>query len=178
MIPKISLTAAFFLMVAPPMACASNREATNPAPITRQAHASPLGMVVAQDDQPNARHFHNDNDNDSDSNDSADDNQNADGNQNADENQNADGNQTDQQNAADNDQSNPPQVPDGSENDGPERVPQAFRCPRADPLFAAAKPVPIARRHDDRTTGRNQGTGPDQARAGTVLHDDPGGPRR
>ncbi len=128
MIPKISLTAAFFLMVAPPMACASNREAINPAPITRQAHAAALGVVVAQDNQPNLGTSTNDNDSNSD--DSADDNQNADGNQNADENQNADDNQTDQQSGADNDQSNPPQVPDGSENDtDANAVPQAFSLP-------------------------------------------------
>ncbi|WP_333650402.1 hypothetical protein, partial [Candidatus Binatus sp.] len=83
MIAKISLTAAFFLIVAPPMACASNRDATNPAPMTSQAHESPLGLVVAQDDQPNVATSDNDNDNgnDSDSNDSADNNQNAGGDQ-------------------------------------------------------------------------------------------------
>ena len=116
MIPKISLTAAFFLMVAPPMACASNRAPSNPAPITRQAHAAPPGVVVAQDDQPNLGTSTNDSD--SNSNDSADDNQ------NADENQNAGDNQTDQQSAADNDQANPPQVPDGSEND-PDALPRS-----------------------------------------------------
>ena len=110
MIPKISLTSALFLMVAPPMACASNREATSPAPITRQAHAAPPGMVVAQDDQSNLGTSNNDND--SNSNDSADDNQ------------------TDQQSAADNDQSNPPQVPDASENDpDASAVPNAFPQP-------------------------------------------------
>jgi len=102
MIAKISLAAAFFLMVAPPMACASNRDATNPALITRNAHRSSLGMVVAQDNQPNAGIS--DNDNGNDSNDSADDNQ------------NADGNQTDQ-NAAVNQQVIPPQVLNGPEND-------------------------------------------------------------
>ena len=116
MIPKISLAAAFFLMVAPPMACASNRAAANPAPITREAHQSPPAMVVVQYNQSNAGTS--DNDNDSDSNDSADDNQ------NADENQNAGDNQTDQQSAADNDQANPPQVPDGSEND-PDALPRS-----------------------------------------------------
>jgi|SRR5208282_1286480 len=116
MIPKISLTAAFLLMVAPPMACASNRDGANPAPITRQAHRSPPGMVVAQDNQSNADTS--DNDNDNDSNDSADDNQ------------NADGNQMDQQNAAGNDQTIPPQVLDGPEND-PYSIPppNAFQQP-------------------------------------------------
>lgn len=110
MIPKISLTAAFLLMVAPPMACASNRAATNPAPITRQAHEAPLGMDVAQDDQSNAGTSDNNNDNDSNSNDSADDNQ------------NADANQTDQQNAAGIDQPIVPQILNGPEND-PDSIP-------------------------------------------------------
>jgi hypothetical protein len=106
MIPKISLTAAFLLMVAPPMACASNRDAANPPPITRQAHQSPLGMVVAQDNQSNAGTSDNDSDNgnDSDSNDSADDNQ------------NADGNQMDQQNATGDDQPIPPQIPNAPDD--------------------------------------------------------------
>ena len=112
MIPKISLAAAFFLMAAPPMACASNRNAANPAPIPRQAHEAPLGMVVAQDNQSNVGTS--DNDNDSDSSDSADDNQ------------NADGNQMDQQNAAGDDQPTAPQVLDGPEND-----PDATPAPNA-----------------------------------------------
>ncbi len=99
MIPKISLTAAFLLMVAPSLACASNRDATNPAPIIRQAHESPLSMVVAQENQPNVGTSDNDNDNANNSNDSADDNQN------------------DQQNAAGNDQPIPPQVLNGSDHD-------------------------------------------------------------
>ena len=106
MIPKISLAAAFLLMVAPPMACASNRDATNPAPITRKAHELPQGVLVAQDNQPNVGTSDSDSgsDNDNDSNDSADDNQ------------NADGNQTDQ-NAAVNQQVIPPQILNGAEND-------------------------------------------------------------
>ncbi len=124
MIPKISLTAAFLLMVAPPMACASNRDATNPAPITRQAHESAPGMVVAQDNPSNVGTSDNDNDSDSDSNDSADDNQ------DADDNQNADSDQMDQQNAAGNDQSIPPQILDAPEND-PDATPSpnAFSRP-------------------------------------------------
>lgn len=127
MIAKISLTAAFFLIAAPPpMACASNRAATNPAPITHQAHESAPGMVVAQDDQSNVGTSDNDNDNDngndSDSNDSADDNQ------------NADGGQTDQQNAAGDDQPNvqpiAPQILNGPENDPDDRPPpNAFSQP-------------------------------------------------
>jgi hypothetical protein len=105
MIPKISLAAAFFLMVAPPMACASNRDATNPEPVTCQAHEAAAGMLVAQDDQSNADNSDNDNNNDSDSSDSADDNQ------------NADSDQTNQQNAAGDDQQTAPQVPDAAEND-------------------------------------------------------------
>ena len=106
MIAKISLTAAFFLIVAPPMACASNRDATNPAPMTSQAHESPLGLLVAQNNQPNVGTSDNDNDNDSDSNDSADDNQ------------NADSNQTDQQDAVGGDQPIPPQVLDAPDDPG------------------------------------------------------------
>ena len=130
MIPKISLTAAFLLMIAAPMACASSRAATNPAPITCQAHEAPLGMVVAQNaagvyemNQEGAAD--NSNDSDSNSNDNADanqsadasqnadGNQNADGDQNADGNQNADGDQTDQQNADGNDQPIPVELKRG-----------------------------------------------------------------
>jgi hypothetical protein len=108
MIAKISLTAAFFLIVAPPMACASNRDATNPAPMTSQAHESPLGLVVAQDDQPNVATSDNDNDNgnDSDSNDSAD------------NNQNAGGDQADQQNGTGDDQPTAPQAVDAPDDPG------------------------------------------------------------
>ncbi len=123
MFPKISLAAAFFLMVAPPMACAANRDGVNPAPITRPAHQSPLGMVVAQDDQSNAGESDNDNSNDSDSNESAD------------ENQNADGNQTEQQNAAGDDQANPPQVFEAPESQG-----DAQQAPRPMNPFNTAAP--------------------------------------
>jgi hypothetical protein len=119
MFPKISLAAAFFLIVAPPMACASNRDGANRAPITRQAHQSPDGMVVAQDDQSNAG----DSDNDSDSNESAD------------ENQNTDGNQTEQQNAAGADQPNPPQVFEAPENPG-----DVQQAPRPMNPFSTATP--------------------------------------
>jgi hypothetical protein len=91
MFAKISLTAAFLLMVAPPIACASSRNAGSRAPMQL-----PLRMVLAQDSEPALGTS--DNDNDSDSNDSADDNQ------------NADSNQTDQQNAAGDDQPIPPTV--------------------------------------------------------------------
>ena len=119
MVAKISLAAAFLLMVAPPMACASNRNGVNPAPITRQAHQSPRGMVVAQDDQSNAG----ESDNDSDSNESAD------------ENQNADGNQTEQQNAAGDDQANRPQVFEAPGNPG-----DAQQAPRPMNPFNTAAP--------------------------------------
>ena len=108
MIPKVSLAAAFFLMVAPPMACASNRAATNPAPITCQAHEAAAGMVVAQDDQSDADNS----DNGNDSSDSADDNQ------------NAAGDQTDQQNAAGDDQQTAPQDPDAPQDDSDATPPE------------------------------------------------------
>ncbi len=125
MFPKISLAAAFLLMAAPPMACASNRDSANPAVITRPAHQSPLGMVVAQDDQSNAGESDNDsgNDNDSDSNESAD------------ENQNADGNQTEQQNAPGDDQPTPPRVFEAPENPG-----DAQQAPRPMNPFNTAAP--------------------------------------
>jgi hypothetical protein len=127
MIPKISLTAAFLLMVAPPMACASNRAATNP-PIALQARELPLGMVVAQAAagaygaiQPNEGASNNGNESDSDSN------------ENADENQNADPNQADQQNAAGTEQAIPPQVLNGTETD-PNSAPQVDQAPQPQPM--------------------------------------------
>ena len=93
MFAKISLTAAFLLMAAPPIACASNRTAASRAPMQL-----PLGMVLAQDSEPALGTADNDNDNDNDSNDSADDKQ------------DSDDNQTDQQNAAGDDQPIPPTV--------------------------------------------------------------------
>ena len=76
MFAKISLTAAFFLMVAPSMAFTSSRAVAGSSPIT---HRAPLGMVLAQDAQPAMGTSNNDNDsdNDSDSDDTAADNQNA-----------------------------------------------------------------------------------------------------
>ena len=95
MFAKISLTAAFLLMVAPPIACASNRTAASRAPMQPS-----LRMVLAQDSEPALGTSDNDNDNDNDN----------DSNESADDNQNADGNQTDQQNAAGDDQPIPPTV--------------------------------------------------------------------
>ena len=108
MFAKISLTAAFLLMVAPPIACASNRTAASRAP--RQL---PLRMVLAQDNEPALGTS--DNDNDNDSNDSADDKQ------------DSDDNQTDQQNAAGTDQPIPPTVfgaPDAGQPEGEQPEPR------------------------------------------------------
>lgn len=98
MFAKISLTAAFLLMVAPPIACASNRQS-----MARTTNQQPRGVMLAQDAQPNLGTSENDNDNDKDSSDSADDNQ-----------DNGD-NDADQQNAAG--QSIPPTVLGGPDND-------------------------------------------------------------
>jgi hypothetical protein len=108
MLAKISLTAAFFLMAAPPVACASNRAATSLASRTLSANRLALGVVVAQDSQQNLGTSDNDNDNDNDSNDSDDDKQ------------DSDGNQTDQQNAAGNDQQIPPTVLGGPDDGQPQ----------------------------------------------------------
>lgn len=120
MIPKISLTAAFLLLVAPPMASASNR-----APLTCQAHESPLGIVVAQDAQSNLG-----TDSDSDNNDSDNDS-----NDNDSDNQNGNSNQMDQQNSTGNDQpaAVPPQVfntPDNDSNDAS----QVNQAPQPEPV--------------------------------------------
>jgi len=103
MIPKISLAAAFVLMMAPPMACASNRDAANSASLTRQVYQSPPSMVLAQDGQPPSMGTtDNDNDNSSDNdNDSSD---------SADDNQNADSDQADQNSAGANQTTIPPTV--------------------------------------------------------------------
>jgi hypothetical protein len=117
MIPKISLAAAFVLMMAPPMACASTRDAASRAPITCQAQVSPLDMVLAQDDPPSMGTTNNDSDNDNSDNDNDSDS--------ADDNQNADGNQTDQ-NADGEDQSIPPTVlgaPDSDSGDAQQPPP-------------------------------------------------------
>jgi len=100
MFAKISLTAAFLLMIAPPIACASNRPS-----MARTTNQLPHCMVLAQDAQPNLGTSDNDNNNDNDSSDSADDNQ-----------DNGD-NDADQQNAAGNGQSIPPTVLGGPDND-------------------------------------------------------------
>ena len=110
MLAKISLTAAFFLMVAPPLACASFSDAARLAPTTRPANQSPIDVVLAQDNHQNLGTS--DNDNDNDSNDSADDDK-----------QDSDNDQADQQNADGNDQQVPPTVlggPDNDRNDPPQ----------------------------------------------------------
>ena len=119
MFAKIGLTAAFLLMIAPPIACASNRGAASSASMTHHANQPARGMVLAQDAQPNLGTSENDNDNDS--SDSADDNQ-----------DNGD-NDADQQNAAGNGQSIPPTVlggPDSDSGDAPQ-APQVNTYPQA-----------------------------------------------
>jgi hypothetical protein len=111
MFAKISLTAAFLLMVAPPIACGSNRDAAGYGSMTRPANQHPGAMVLAQDAQPNLGTADNDNDNDNDSNDSADDKQ------------DSGDNDADQQNAAGEGESIPPTVlggPDSGSGDAPQ----------------------------------------------------------
>ena len=128
MIPKISLAAAFVLMIAPPIACASARDAANSAPVTYRTHQSPAKIVLAQDGQdgqPSMGTTDNDNDNENaDDNDNDNDNDNADGNQNADNGQNGDTGQTDQ-NAGGDYQPIPPTVlgPDSDQTE-PRQAPQ------------------------------------------------------
>jgi hypothetical protein len=114
MFAKISLTAAFFLMAAPPMACASSRVAAHQAPGICQMRGETAGVIVAQDDDSNsAATDGNDNGNDGD-NDSSD---------NADDNQN-DNDQMDQ-NAAGNDQNAQPSDNDSNnDSDAQQQAPQ------------------------------------------------------
>ncbi len=128
MFSKVSLTAAFLLIVAPPMACASTRDTANRAPTTRQAQASPRGTVVAQEDQPSVGTTDSDNDNDNSSDSDSD------SNNSADQNQNADGSQTDQ-NAAGNDQATVPQAdaPDTDPGDA-QQAPQMNGYPQPQPV--------------------------------------------
>jgi hypothetical protein len=119
MIAKIGLIAAFLLMVALPIASASNGATTTPALIARQSHELPLGMVVAQQPADGAAENGDDNDNDS--------------NDNTDENQNADSNQTEQQYPPTNDQPIPSLGPNGNETD-PNNTPQADQAPQPQPM--------------------------------------------
>lgn len=121
MFAKISLTAAFVLMVAPPMACASNRGATNLASSTR---ASQAGIVVAQDSPPSVGTSDNDNNSDSDASDNDND---SDSNDN-DDNQNGDGSQMNEQNAAGGDDQ--PAQANGGDNDQNDSVPQFNQNPQ------------------------------------------------
>ncbi len=105
---KISLTAAFFLIAAPSMACASTRAVANAAPMTCRAHQSQPGTVLAQDEQPSMGTTNSDDNSDSESDANENDNDNS--------NQNADSDQTDQ-NAAGDTQSVPPTVLGGPDND-------------------------------------------------------------
>ena len=126
MFAKISLAAAFVLMTAPPMACASNRVLTDTTPMACRAIERPAGIVLAQASDSNAATSDDEKDSDNDNADDNDkdndnDNENADQNQ-ADNGQNGD-NQMNQmnQNQGDADsQPIPPTVlgqPDASEND-------------------------------------------------------------
>ena len=121
MIAKISLTAAFLLMVAPAMACGSTRDAVNPAPTALHAHESPVGIVVAQS-QMGTGTADNDNDNDNDAN----------SNDNADNDQNGDNNQFEQQNATGTGEANPQVIdpPPENESDG---TPQTNKAPEQQP---------------------------------------------
>jgi hypothetical protein len=121
MFAKISLTAAFLLLVAPPIACASNRNATNPA---SSSPASQAGIVVVQDAQPNIGTSENSNDNDNDSDASDSD---SDSNDN-DDNQNADGSQMNEQNAAGGDDQ--PAQANGGDTDQNDSVPQFNQNPQ------------------------------------------------
>jgi hypothetical protein len=122
MFAKISLTAAILLMAMPPIACASYRDASNVAPVSRRAFDRPVGIILAQDNdsqdsQSNTAESDQndtDNDNDSDSNDSAN-------NQN--DNDQNDGNQMDQSANGDG-QTVPPTVLGGPDNDNGQQAPQ------------------------------------------------------
>jgi hypothetical protein len=94
MFAKISLTAAFLLMVAPPIACASNRALANPAPVSYPAIDPTTGIVIAQDADSDAATSTDEKDSDKDSDSDNDGDNNADENQ-ADNGQN-DNNQMDQ----------------------------------------------------------------------------------
>jgi hypothetical protein len=126
MIPKISLAAAFLLMMAPPMACASNRDAANSAPITCRTPQSASGIVLAQDGQdgqPSMGTTENDNDSDNAGDNDNDSNDNADDNQNADNGENGDNGQTDQ-NAAGDTQTIPPTILGPDDQGEPRQAPQ------------------------------------------------------
>ncbi len=130
MIPKISLAAAFLLLAAPPMACASTRDAINPAPINSNAHESRTGILIAQDAQPAMGTGEGDNATDNDNDNGAADDPNASADDNG--NQNADGGKADQNNAGD-DQPVPPTVLNGNDNDSGE-VPPINPLPQSEPM--------------------------------------------
>jgi hypothetical protein len=115
MIPRISLAAAFVLMMAPPMACASTRDVASGAPINSRAQVSQPSTVLAQDDQSSMGTTNGDSDNDNSSDSDSDSND-------SDDNQNADGSQSDQ-NASGDSQQIPPTVlgsPDNDQNQSPQ----------------------------------------------------------
>jgi hypothetical protein len=129
MIPKISLAAAFLLLAVPPIACASTRDAINPAPIASNAHESRTGILVAQDAQPAMGTGEGDSATDNDNDNGADDpNASVDDNGN----QNGDGGEADQNNAGD-DQPVPPTVLNGNDNDSGE-VPPLNQLPQSEPM--------------------------------------------
>ncbi|HYL60503.1 MAG TPA: hypothetical protein VEU51_16665 [Candidatus Acidoferrales bacterium] len=113
MFAKISLTAAFFLMVAPPMAGASMRVQNNPAREPAVVSLPARGVVVAQEQQEeNENDAESDNDNDSNDN------------NNENENQSGDNSQSDQQNA-----DVGGQIPSQQFNTGDGQPGQAIRVP-------------------------------------------------
>jgi|HubBroStandDraft_6_1064221.scaffolds.fasta_scaffold264376_1 hypothetical protein len=127
MIPKISLAAAFLLMMAPPMACASNRDTANSVPITYRTHQSPSGVVLAQDGQDGQSSMgttDNDSNSDSAGDNDNDSNDNADDIQNADNGQNGDNGQTDQNAAGDNQQIPPTVLGPDSDQGESQQAPQ------------------------------------------------------
>jgi hypothetical protein len=112
MIAKIGLTAAFLLMIAPPMESASNRTALDSA-------SRDSAIVVAQNGQASGGTAENGNDgsNGNPSSDSASDNQNS----------------NVQQNDAGNDLPMAPQVLNGPDND-PDSAPQFDQAPQPQPV--------------------------------------------
>jgi hypothetical protein len=128
MFAKISLTAAFLLLVAPPIGCASNRNATSPA---SNARASQPGIVVAQDNPANVGTSDNDNNSDSDASDNDNDKDNDSDSNDNDDNQNGDGSQMNEQNAAGGDDQ--PAQANGGDNDQNDSVPQFNQQQPANP---------------------------------------------
>jgi hypothetical protein len=117
MFPKISLAAGFVLLLAPPMACATNVEVTNRAAVSGHAQERPPGFVLAQNSPPDAGASVDDN--------ASDDSNDRDPNDGAYDSQNSDGSQADQQNAAGDDQPPVPGAPDNDPGNAQQAPPQA-----------------------------------------------------